>query len=127
VLGLALVAVGVVRGSRTALTAGAGFLCLGALLGATTDVAAVFPLAAAALAVVAWDVGENATSLGEQVGRAARTTHAELAHAVVSAAVGLGTAVAAFLVYLVAGGGRPLPALVLLLVGAVVLTWVLRR
>jgi hypothetical protein len=127
VVGFALVAVGLARGKRTTLTGGAALLLLGAIAAATTGVLSLYPLLAAALAVVAWDAGENAIGLGEQLGRVARTTHAELTHVVASALVGIVTAVGAFLVYRVARGGRPMPALVLLLVGAVVLMTLLRR
>lgn len=127
IVGLAFVLVGLARGVRRTLTGGVALLLLGALLGAVAGVLAIYPLLAAALAIVAWDVGENAIGLGEQVGRAARTTHAELTHAVASALVGLGTAVGAFFLYRIARDGRPLPALVLLLIAAVVLTTILRR
>ncbi len=127
VVGLALVAGGVVTGRRSTLTGGATLLLLGALFAASTGALALYPLLAAALALVAWDAGENAIGLGEQLGRAARTTHAELTHVVASSVVGLGTAVGAFFLYRVARGGRPLPALVLLLIAAVVLTTLLRR
>lgn len=127
VVGLALVGVGVTRGRRSALTGGVALVLLGALAAAATGALALYPMLAAALAIVAWDVGENAIGLGEQLGRAARTTHAELTHAVVSSVVGVGTAIGAFYLYRVAQGGRPLPALVLLLIAAVVLTTILRR
>ncbi|WP_121821959.1 DUF7519 family protein [Halostella salina] len=77
-------------------------------------------------AVVAWDLLDNAIGLGEQVGREADTSRAELAHAAGSVGVGVVVTVVSYGLYRVSGGGQPLSALVLLLLGVVALTSLLR-
>lgn len=72
-------------------------------------------LAAIVLAVVAWDAGEGAISLGEQVGRAARTRTVVLVHAAASAVVGTVGALLAAAVYGVGVTGLPLAGLAALL------------
>jgi len=126
VLGLVLVVLAVVGGSRAWLTTGSGFLLLGALFAALASGTALLPLLGAVAAMVGWDVGENGIGLGEQLGRAARTRHAEFTHASASVLVGLVTVVVGYAVFLTSSGGQPLSALVLLLVGAVVLLVALR-
>lgn len=124
--GVALVGAGAVRGNRGVLTGGAGLVVLGVLYAGAAGGGALPSLVAAAAAVVAWDVGEHGVGLGEQVGAAAHTDHAVDAHAVASVAVGGLAAGTGYLVFRVAAGGRPLAALVLLLVAALVLTVALR-
>lgn len=127
VAGLPLVAVGALGGRRRTLTLGAGLLVLGALGSAVLAAPPLPALVGVAGAVVAWDVGENGIGLGEQVGRAADSANAEYTHAAASALVGVVVVGLAYAVFLSFGGGRPLAALVLLLVAAVLLTAGLRE
>jgi hypothetical protein len=76
--------------------------------------------------VVAWDVGEHAVGLGEQLGREATTTRSELVHAAASLAVGAAGATLGYGVFLVAAGGQPTTALVFLLIGVVALAAAVR-
>lgn len=125
--GVALLGLGLLQGRRAPLTAGAGLVFVGVLVHATTVTDPLLPLVGAAASVVAWDVGEHAISLGEQLGREAPTRQASLTHAAASGLVGLATAGGAFVVYTATSRGQPLAALVLLLFAAVVLTSALRR
>ena len=112
---------GLARGSRTAVTLGAAGLFGGAVL-AGTEGAPVGPvLVGAVAAVVAWDTATTAVSVGEQLGRAAETRRLEVTHALASAGVGAVTVGLSYGVYLAGACGRPVAALLLLLVAAVLL------
>lgn len=115
------VLVGTLSPSRGLLDAGAAALGAGVLMSAAATPLAGLSLAGAVAAVLAWDLGEHAIGLGEQLGREAPTRRGELAHAGASAGVGLATAVAGYVVYRVAWGGQPLAALLLLLFAALFL------
>ena len=77
--------------------------------------------------VLAWDFGEQAISVGEQLGREADTTQLEITHAAGSTVVGVGAGALGYGIYLVSSGGQPVPTLVFLLLAAVVLTSALRN
>lgn len=124
-VGLLLVAVGAFRGSRRALSAGVVVLLVAVLVAGVSGGATAGLLVGTLGALLAWDLGENAVTMGEQLGRAADTRRAELAHAASSIAVGAVGAGVVYGLYLVASGGQPLTALVFLLVGLVLLAVVL--
>jgi hypothetical protein len=125
--GLALFAVGVVAGSRRGLTLGAGVLLLSALVGGLLSGAAYLLLPGVIATVLAWDFGEQAINVGEQLGREADTAQLEATHAAGSTVVGVGAGALGYGVYLVSSGGQPVTALVFLLLAAVVLTSALRN
>jgi len=125
--GLALFAVGVVLGSRRGLTLGAGVLLLSALVGGLLSGAAYLLLPGVIATVLAWDFGEQAINVGEQLGRGADTTQLEVTHAAGSTVVGVGAGALGYGVYLVSSGGQPVTALVFLLLAVVVLTSALRN
>ena len=121
VAGLLGLAAGLARGSRTAVTLGASGLFAGAVL-AGAEGAPVGPvLVGAAAAVVAWDVATTAVSVGEQLGRDAGTGRLEATRALASVGVGAVTVGLSYGVYLAGAGGRPVAALLFLLVAAVLL------
>ncbi|WP_435098362.1 DUF7519 family protein [Halarchaeum sp. P4] len=122
-VGLAL---GVRRGRRRYLGFGTAALALAAVLLGAFGAGPLPALVTAAAALFAWDVGENAVSLGEQLGSRAETRDAELVHAAASAAVLTLSAAVVYAVALVGFGGRPVVALVGMLVGALLLVWTLR-
>ncbi|WP_435317737.1 DUF7519 family protein [Haloarchaeobius sp. TZWSO28] len=129
-LGMLALAPGVVLGSRRLVHVGAvgllgGLVFAGATGGAPS--AELLMLVGTTATVLAWDVGQNAIGLGEQLGREADTTRAELAHIGGSAVVGVATGGMAFAVYQVATEGQPISALALLLVAVVILTTALRQ
>ena len=119
--GVALLALGVHRGSRRAVSLGAFAAFLGVLLAGVVGAAPEPLLVGATGVVLAWDLGEQAINVGEQLGRAARTTRGELVHAASGTAVGAVAVGLGYGVYVLATGGQPLAALVLLLVAAIAL------
>ncbi|UPV98996.1 hypothetical protein M0R88_10700 [Halorussus gelatinilyticus] len=127
VAGFVVVALGVVRGSRRAITLGATALLVGALVGGLFSGAPYFLLPGVIATVLAWDFGEQAINVGEQLGREADTTQLEVTHAAGSTVVGVGAGALGYGIYLVSSGGQPVPALVFLLLAAVVLTSALRN
>ena len=125
-LALCAAAVAVVRGWRRAAVWAGVLLFGGAVAAAVENAPTLVVLVGAGGAVVAWDLLDNAISLGEQLGREADTRRTEVVHAGGSVAVALGVAAGSYGLYSVAGGGKPLSALVFLLVAVVALTSVLR-
>lgn len=126
-LGVVLVVAGLVRPSRRVLGAGAVALAVAVLLASALDGASVGACLAGALgAAVAWDLGEHALGLGEQLGRETDVTRNVAVHTAASVAVGAVSAGVAFGVYSAASGGKPVVALVFLLAGAVALASAVR-
>jgi hypothetical protein len=80
----------------------------------------------AATTLVAWDLGDHAVTLGDQLGRRATTWRLELLHAAGAIAVAAVGAGVGSLLFVGGAGGQPLGALVALLVGTVALLTVLR-
>lgn len=125
VLGIVLVGLGVRplsgRFARRFVSAGLAALVLGVVLvGIFQGADPVVLLAAAAAAVVAWDVAEHGISLGEQLRSDARTGPVELVHAGVSGGYGAVLVVGATFLYENGATGLPLSVLVLLLAAAVI-------
>lgn len=76
---------------RTLVTAGTALLFVGVLTSGVVHGATLASLLLAGVAtVLAWDLGEQAVSLGAQVGRGASTYRAELVHGGGSLAAGVG-------------------------------------
>ncbi|PSP56644.1 hypothetical protein BRC82_01860 [Halobacteriales archaeon QS_1_67_19] len=121
-IGVLGVLVGVIRGVRRAVTLGAAGLLVAALLGGLTTPAWLLLLPGVMAAVLAWDLGEQAINVGEQLGRAADTTRLETTHAAASTVVAAGGAALGYGIFLVGSGGQAVTALVFLLLAAVVLT-----
>lgn len=127
-LGIPLVALGVLplhkRVARRLVSAGLVFLVVGAVLSGMLHGTGLVPLpllASLAAAVVAWDAGEQAINLGEQLGRSARTWPVEVSHTggtVVFGGLSIGTAMT---LYGANVTGLPIETLLLLLAAAVVL------
>ncbi|WP_435360522.1 DUF7519 family protein [Haloarchaeobius sp. DFWS5] len=129
-IGMAALAPGVVLGSRRLVHIGAvglfgGLVFAGAT--GTAPAAELLMLVGTTGTVLAWDVGQNAIGIGEQLGRGADTSRAELAHVGGSTVVGILTAGSAFGVYQVATEGQPLTALALMILAVVILTTALRQ
>lgn len=125
-VGVAILAWGLLpataAGSRRRIALGTGGVLAG-VLGSGVMYGAEAPalLGATAMAVVAWDAGEQAISLGEQVGRAAETAPVVFVHSGAAAAVGLTGILLARGVWSLDVTGLPLGGLVLLLGAAVAL------
>lgn len=120
-LGVPVLAVGAFRGRRLFVSFGGLLLAGGAILGGVVGTPVASVLAGMAAAFVAWDVGEHGTGLGEQVGNAARSRHAVVAHAAGSTLVAAVTTLGGVGLYSASPSGRPFSALLLLVLGAVIL------
>lgn len=127
VIGLGLLGVGLLTGRRGLVTLGAAGQLVGLFLTGVETVPTASVLVGLAAALVAWDVGQYAVGLGEQIGRTAPTRRAELVHAGASAAIATSTAGIAYVLFVVAAGNQPTTALVALLCTAVLLVLVLRK
>jgi hypothetical protein len=76
--------------------------------------ATVLAFGVAALAVVAWDIGEYGRGLGEELLADARTTRAELTHASGSFAVGIAAVLVALGLGALLSGAAAIPSTVAL-------------
>lgn len=126
-LGLVSLGWGLYRGSRRAALSGSTLILTGAVIAGVLGASAGILLLTVAMAVLVWDLSEQAISVGEQLGPKATTTRGELVHASASllvASVGGGIA---YVFYSVSSGGQPLTALVVLLLATVLLTTALRE
>ncbi|ELY92077.1 hypothetical protein C483_08619 [Natrialba hulunbeirensis JCM 10989] len=120
VLGLALLA-----GDRTTLTTGAGVLVLGGFVAAGNGASISAVLVAVTASILAWDSGQNAISIGRQLGPSAPTVRAELGHILASLTVGSALVLVGLVTTRLAGDVQPLIAVVLFLLAASVVTLVL--
>lgn len=126
VVACALLAPGVVRADRRLVDAGAATLAVGVAVAGIEGAPPVPLVVAAAATVAAWDVGENAISVGEQLGRAADTRRAELVHAGATGSVAAGTAVVGVVGFRLTTSSQPVTTVAVLVVAVVALTAALR-
>lgn len=124
--GLALVAAGIAVGSVGGVVAGSFGLFGGVVLAGLTDVGPLALLLATLGAILAWDLGEQAVTLGRQVGREGKTARGELVHAGASVLVGVASVGIIGGVSATVAGGLHVGALVVLLVAGIVLVSALR-
>lgn len=117
-IGWLLVGLALLAGDRRVLTAGAAALALGTVAAAGVGAPLSAALVGAAAAVLAWDVGQNAIGIGRQLGRAATTARAELVHVFASLAAGGCIVAVGYVAAAVSRGGRPIIAVVFLLLAA---------
>lgn len=125
-LGLAVLGAGVgaaPRGyERWFVSVGTAALLVTVIVSGMVEDAPVWALfAATAATYVAWDCGEQAINMAEQVGRQARTWEVELVHGSVAMVVALVGVVVALGFAAASMGSLPLLALTALLVGAIAL------
>jgi len=123
---LALLA-GVRRANHRAVDAGGLIAFLGVALSALSEAPAGAVLLGTAAAVVAWDAGTNAVSLGRQLGAEADTVRAENLHAMAGAVVGLVTAVFGLVVFQIGPTRQPVTTLFVLLIAGTLLVVALNR
>jgi hypothetical protein len=125
-LSVVALAVGLVRSSRAwlsrAAVVGVGGVLVAGVRGGGPEALLVGLLGT----VLAWDVADNAVGLGAQLGRETDTRRVEAVHTAGSLVVGAAGAAVGYGVFLVAAGGQPVAALVLLVVGVVALAAALR-
>lgn len=120
-LGLSLLLVGLVRGSNGFVTGGAFVLFLGGILAGAWGAPVLPVLVGVAAAVLAWDVGGSAISIGAQLGRGADTVRLEAVHIASSTVVGAVVVGVGFGLYRVGTGEQPVAALLLLAIAAALL------
>jgi Flp pilus assembly protein TadB len=77
--------------------------------------------------ILAFDIGQNAFSVGRQMSDETETTRGELVHASASLAVGIVIVGVAAVVYIAAFEGLSVSSLAFLLFGAMLLVWVIRQ
>jgi hypothetical protein len=120
-LGLLLLVVGLVRGANAAVTTGAFGLFVGGIVAGVGSAPVVPVLVSVTFAVLAWDVGGSAISIGKQLGREADTIRIEAVHMTASGVVGVVTAGVGYGLYHTGTGEEPVVTLVFLLIAAVLL------
>ncbi|MUW14039.1 hypothetical protein GJ633_04720 [Halorubrum sp. CBA1125] len=120
-LGLLLLLSGLVRGSNAAVTVGAFGLFLGGVTAGVQSAPTVPVLVSVTFAVLAWDAGGNAISIGRQLGREADTIRIEVTHVAASGLVGVVTVGLGYGLYRTGTGEQPVAALVFSVLAAVLL------
>lgn len=125
-LGGAGMAVGVVKRHRQLLDYATAVALGAALIHGAMGASPLGTVVAAGLLVFAWDQADHAFDLDAHLGPDAPVTRNEAAHALASGSVVLLAGGGAYVLATVASGRRPLPALVLLLLGAILSTAALR-
>lgn len=120
-VGLLLIAVGLVRGRTTAVSSGAFGLFIAAIVAGVLGAPVVPILGSVTCAVLAWDIGGYAISLGTQLGRSAETMRIEAVHIAGSVGVGTVTAGIGYGLYRAGPSEQPIAALGFFLVAAVLL------
>ena len=125
--GVLLFGTGLLVGRRALVTLGTVVQLVGLIGAGIAGLPVGQVLLGLAALLVAWDLGQYAIVLGEQVGTAADSMRAELLHAGTVALVVAATAVVANGLFVAATGGQPLSGLVALTVAAVLLLLILRN
>ncbi|MCU4741268.1 hypothetical protein OB955_06155 [Halobacteria archaeon AArc-m2/3/4] len=128
VFGLAGLAAGqFVLESRRAAGVGTALIFVGVLVSGVLGNSEVLVTVSTLATILAFDLSQNAFSVGAQMSSATDTTRGEIIHAAASFFVGSVAIVVAFAVYFVVGtGGQPIAALAFVLLAAVILSWSVR-
>jgi hypothetical protein len=125
-VGLLGLAIGLATARQDAVSAGGAFLFGGVLAAGLDGAPALVLLAGAVAAVLAWDSATTAIELGDQLGRAAPTWRAELAHTTLTALVGLAGLGVAYGIYVSVAWSASLTGVFVLVFAVLVLSSVLR-
>lgn len=114
-------------GSRTLVKLGVGGVFLSVLLaGLFRSVSVGVLLGVTAASVVAWDAGEHAVGIGEQLGRSATTWRLELVHVVGSVLVGTAAVSGVYVMRTTAAGTTSFAGFAMMAVALVLLVAALR-
>ncbi|WP_459190695.1 DUF7519 family protein [Halosimplex sp. J119] len=125
--GIAVLASGLFMGSsRLRVTMGAAGLFLSVLIAGLFGTGPEILLVSAAATILAWNFGQNAISLGEQIGSSSRTRRNEIIHASAATIVAMVATGVGYGVYLIGSGGRPMAAVGMLSLALVFLIWAIR-
>ncbi len=117
-LGVAVLAFGLSRGRRDAIDIGSLTIFAGVVVSGLQGGSVELTVLATIGAVLAWDLGQDAADLGEQLGRDAETRRLEGVHIVSSLLIGLVAATLGYGVYIFASDGQPVAGVVLLVLAA---------
>ncbi|MDJ1431797.1 hypothetical protein [Halostagnicola sp. A-GB9-2] len=117
-LGLATLAFGLIRGHRGAIDIGSLTIFVGVVVSGLQGESVELTVLATIGVVLAWDLGQDATDLGEQLGREAETRRLEAVHIISSILIGLVAATVGYGVYIFASDGQPVAGVVLLVLAA---------
>lgn len=126
-LGIIVFTIGLISSSRQILSLGTVFLFIGMIAAGIFQTSTEQLLVGMTAVVLSWDTGEHVINIGEQLGRAAKTQRAELAHFANSTLVGIIAVLTGYVIFILASGGQPVAALILLLLAAVILLSVLKE
>lgn len=125
--GVVLVAAGLFGSkNRSYVSFGAAGLFLSTIVSGVDGTPVELLLVSAAMAALAWDVGQNAISVGDQLGRHTTTWRIEAVHASATTVVALLAAAVGYGVSIAASGGQPAAAVGMLSLGLVFLLWAIR-
>jgi hypothetical protein len=125
-VGGGMIAVGVSRCSRAAITVGTVGLLAGIVLSGVLGARPTIVLVTTITATLAWDASQNAITVGTRLGRTAETHRVEIVHIAMTAVVTTITAGSGYVIAQVSVGSLSPAALVTLLLAAVTLTAALR-
>ncbi|MXR51114.1 hypothetical protein GRX03_05765 [Halovenus sp. WSH3] len=126
-LGVLALAAGLGVNSRPLVTLGPLALFVGAVVAGARDAPVLATLLAIVAAVLAYDFAATGIDIGAQLGREADTRRLELVRLGTSSFVGVATGGVSYLVYVLGTGGRPLSAVVAMLLAVIILFVALRR
>lgn len=116
IIGLAILGFGLLGIRQMLVDLGALGLFAGVALGGLQGAPVLSVLLGTVAAVVAWDAAGTSMSMGRQMGREAATKRAEVVHALVGTVVGIVAVGGGYVIYRVAGGGKPTAALLLMII-----------
>lgn len=125
-VGGGVIAVGVLRCSRAAITVGTVGLLAGIVLSGVLGARPLMVLVATITATLAWDASQNALTVGARLGRMAETYRVEIVHIAMTTVIVTIAAGSGYVVAQVSVGSLSPVALVALLLAAVTLTVALR-
>lgn len=125
-IGVLVFAIGLLFGRRALVSMGTVIQLVGLIGAGILGLAPTQVLLGLAALLVAWDLGQYAIVLGQQIGTEAESMRTELVHAGSLALVVIATAVVANGLFVTATGGQPLSGLVALAVAGVLFLLVLR-
>lgn len=125
--GLLLIAAGVFSSRSGPVTAGVLVQVAGLILAGLNGLSPTAVLFGLATALIAWDTGQFAITVGEQVGVENVSMRTELIHAGATALVVGATAVVAHGIFSVVADGQPFAALAALAVAALLLVLAIRN
>ena len=112
--------------SQRVASLGAAIVFVAVVVGGLFGAPELFVVVGALATVVAFDLSQNAFSVGRQLSTETDTRRGELVHAAATVAVGSVAVVVAFAIYALAAGGQPISALAFILLASIVLVWAVR-